>query len=111
MNGAAANDRGRSYDRPVYPSLARTAGRAISEGRGHPYRGERRAYDYDAPPPHRYAPPARAAAATCPASRSAGAGSRRYRLRPPPRGYTWVRMPTATRWSAEDGRVFDVVPY
>lgn len=35
----------------------------------------------------------------------------RYRLRPPPRGYAWVRVNGGYALvSVEDGRIFDVVP-
>jgi Ni/Co efflux regulator RcnB len=36
----------------------------------------------------------------------------RYRLRPPPRGYDWVRTPAGMALvSRSTGQVFDVVPY
>jgi Ni/Co efflux regulator RcnB len=36
----------------------------------------------------------------------------RYRLRPPPRGYAWVRIGRDLALvSMDDGRIFDVAPY
>jgi len=121
------DDRGRGYDRPVYPSRggpppSYREGRGAPpptyrEGRGEPYRGEpyrgdRRSYEYEAgPPPPYYAPNARRGGYMPPQSAAPVPDPGRYRLRPPPRGFTWVRTANGYAMVSEDGRVFDVVPY
>ena len=97
LRAAAASDRGRGYERPVYPAAAARR-QAIAEPR-RPYRGDRRAYEYDAPPPP-YAPqraPRRlyAAAGRRPRSRTTAAiGCGRRPGASPGSG-----PPTATPWS------------
>ena len=104
------DDRGRSYERPVYPGRGGPP-QGYSEGRGEPYRGDRRAYEYDAPPPQRYAPSARRGGYMPPQAGAPVQDPGRYRLRPPPRGFTWVRTANGYAMVGQDGRVFDVVPY
>ena len=73
---------------------------------------ERRRYE-EGPRPRGFAPP--------PAARRGGYlpdnyrggvvnDYRRYRLRPPPMGYNWVRVGDGFALVSEDGRIFDVVP-
>ena len=104
------DDRGRSYERPVYPNRGGPP-QSYREDRGDPYRGDRRAYEYDAPPPQRYAPSARRGGYMPPQAAAPVPDYGRYRLRPPPRGFTWVRTANGYAMVGQDGRVFDVVPY
>ena len=72
--------------------------------------GRRRYEDGPYPPPD--ARPARRAA-YLPDSYRGGVVDdyQRFRLRPPPRGYTWVRVNGGFALvSLADGRVFDVIP-
>ena len=103
-------DRGRSYDRGVDPGRGGPPP-SYREGRGEPYRGERRGYEYDAPPPRYYAPSARRGGYMPPQAAAPVPDYGRYRLRPPPRGFTWVRTANGYAMVSQDGRVFDVVPY
>ena len=105
------DDRGRSYERPVYPSRGGPP-QNYRENRGEPYRGDRRGYEYDGPPPQSYAPPsARRGGYMPPQAAPPVQDPGRYRLRPPPRGFTWVRTANGYAMVGQDGRVFDVVPY
>ncbi|MGH6965615.1 MAG: RcnB family protein, partial [Phenylobacterium sp.] len=102
---------GRSYERPVYPSRGGPP-QGYREGRGEPYRGDRRGYEYDAaPPPQYYAPSARRGGYMPPQAAAPVPDPGRYRLRPAPRGFTWVRTANGYAMVGQDGRVFDVVPY
>jgi Ni/Co efflux regulator RcnB len=102
---------GRSYERPVYQGRGGPPA-GYREGRGEPYRGERRGYDDDAGPSRSYAPPrARRGGYMPPQAAPPVQNPGRYRLRPPPRGYSWVRTANGYAMVGEDGRVFDVVPY
>jgi Ni/Co efflux regulator RcnB len=102
-------ERGRSYERPVYPGRGGPPP-SYREGRGEPYRGDRRAYEDDAPRPS-YAPSARRGGYMPPQAAAPVRDPGRYRLRPPPRGFTWVRTANGYAMVGQDGRVFDVVPY
>jgi Ni/Co efflux regulator RcnB len=75
-------------------------------------RGDRRARrSYDAPPPQ-YAPSPRRGGYMSPEAGGRLPDYGRYRLRPPPRGFVWVRTGNGFAMvSTETGRVFDVVPY
>lgn len=95
----------RGPDRRVYedPSPYR--------GRGDPERGDRRAYEYDAPAPY-YAPSPRRGGFMPPPTGGAIQDYGRYRLRPPPRGFIWLRTNRGYAMvEQESGRVFDIVPY
>jgi Ni/Co efflux regulator RcnB len=104
------DDRARGYERPVYPSRGGPPP-GYREDRGEPYRGDRRVYEYDAPPTQRYAPSARRGGYMPPQAAPPVQDPSRYRLRPPPRGFTWVRTANGYAMVGQDGRVFDVVPY
>lgn len=104
------DERGRGYDRPVYPGRGGPP-QGYREGRGEPYRGDRRAYEYEPPPPQYYAPSARRGGYMPPQAAAPVPDYGRYRLRPPPRGFTWVRTANGYAMVGQDGRVFDVVPY
>ena len=104
------DERGRSYDRPVYPSRGGPPP-SYREDRGEPYRGDRRSYEYDSgPPQQRYAPSARRGGYMPPQAAPPVQDPGRYRQRPPPRGFTWVRTANGYAMVGQDGRVFDVVP-
>jgi Ni/Co efflux regulator RcnB len=104
-------DRGRSYERPVYPNRGGPPP-SYRENRGEPYRGDRRGYEYDAPPQQYYPPPsARRGGYMPPQAAPQVQDPGRYRLRPAPRGFTWVRTANGYAMVGQDGRVFDVVPY
>ncbi|MDB5425751.1 MAG: hypothetical protein JWQ29_3167 [Phenylobacterium sp.] len=78
------------------------------EGRGG-YRADRRAYESDGPAP--YIPSPRRGGYMPPQAGGAMPDYGRYRLRPPPRGFVWVRTGNGFAMvSQETGRVFDVVP-
>jgi len=80
------------------------------DGRGEPDRSDRRSYESYGPAP--YAPSARRGGYMPPRAGGAIPDYGRYRLRPPPRGYVWVRTGNGYAMVSEDtGRVFDVVPY
>ena len=80
------------------------------EDRGGPDRGGRRAYE-DEPPPQ-YIPSPRRGGYMPPQAGGPLPDYGRYRLRPPPRGFVWVRTGNGFAMvSVETGRVFDVVPY
>jgi Ni/Co efflux regulator RcnB len=99
-----ADDRGVYRDRAAPPPGWR-------EDRGGPDRGDRRVYESEAPPPY-YAPRARRGGYMPPQAGSAVPDYGRYRLRPPPRGFVWVRTGNGYAMVSQDtGRVFDVVPY
>jgi Ni/Co efflux regulator RcnB len=81
------------------------------EDRGGSDRGDRRAYESEGPPPS-YAPRARRGGYMPPQAGGAIPDYGRYRLRPPPRGFVWVRTGNGYAMVSQDtGRVFDVVPY
>jgi len=78
------------------------------DGRGGPERYDRRAYDE---PPPQYAPSPHRGGYMPPQAGGAMPDYGRYRLRPPPRGFVWVRTGNGFAMvSTETGRVFDVVP-
>jgi len=78
------------------------------EDRGGPDRG-RRAYEYEPPP--QYVPSPRRGGYMPPQAGGPLPDYGRYRLRPPPRGFVWVRTGNGFAMvSTETGQVFDVVP-
>lgn len=115
-----AEARGRDEGRGRYEGRGREEGRGRGddqreEGRG---RWERegppvdpRAYD---PPPRYYEGPSPRRGGYLPPRASGGIilDLGRYRLRPPPRGYAWVRVGSGFALiSTATGQVFDIVPY
>jgi Ni/Co efflux regulator RcnB len=90
-------------------------------GSGDDRRGRREDYDdrrhearprSDAGPPRGFAPPPSARrGGYLPDSYRGGVVNdyRRYRLRPPPAGYSWVRIGNGFALVSEDGRIFDMV--
>lgn len=89
-------------------------GRWEAERRGDP--GEGRRFE-DRPPPYpvpgeRREAPRRGGYMGEPARGAYVDDYQRYRLRPPPRGFAWVRTGNGyALMSLSDGRVFDVIPY
>jgi Ni/Co efflux regulator RcnB len=78
------------------------------EGRGDYERGDRRGYE---PEDRGYAPSPRRGGYMPPQAGGAIPDYGRYRLRPPPRGFVWVRTGNGYAMvSQETGRVYDVVP-
>jgi Ni/Co efflux regulator RcnB len=74
-------------------------------------RGEQRYEPRAAPPDERYAPPPRRGGYLGPQGGAPIEDPGRYRLRPAPRGYLWVRVPGGMAIvSQATGQVFDVVP-
>ncbi|WP_372785351.1 RcnB family protein [Phenylobacterium sp.] len=64
-----------------------------------------------APPPSAYAPAPRRGGYLAPqAGGDVVQDYNRFRLRPPPRGYEWRRVPGGTALVSRSGQVFDVVP-
>ncbi len=126
----AQDNRGRDRAERGRPDRAQDRGQRREESRGrNEGRGDGRAYerrDYG-PPPEAYAPPPRAygppayAGPRRPAIRPGGflpPGLRaaplndfaRFRLRPPPVGYTWVRVGNDFLLvSVIDGQIFDII--
>jgi Ni/Co efflux regulator RcnB len=103
------DERARAPDRGVYPGRGGPP-QGWREGRGEPERGERRAYEAGAPAPYPV-PNARRGGYMPPQAGAPVHDYGRYRLRPPPRGFTWVRTGNGYAMVSQDGRVFDVVPY
>jgi len=80
------------------------------------YGDDRRRYEerprYEGGPPRGFAPPPSARrGGYLPDSYRGGVVNdyRRYRLRPPPAGYNWVRVGAGFALVSEDGRIFDMV--
>ena len=80
------------------------------------YGDDRRRYEerprYEGGPPRGFAPPPSARrGGYLPDSYRGGVVTdyRRYRLRPPPAGYNWVRVGAGFALVSEDGRIFDMV--
>jgi len=111
---------GRAIEERGYGERNRWEDRGPPPGRVEPYRGDAyRRYDerppaYAAPPAYgRYAPaPTRPGGYLPDSYRGAAVQDYpRYRLRPPPHGYAWVRTGNGFALVSEaDGRVFDIVP-
>ncbi|MCR5875459.1 RcnB family protein [Phenylobacterium sp. J426] len=104
----------RGYERRGGDDGPRYERRGPPEGRGYERRGyERRGYDRrddDRPPPGAYSGP-RPGGWLPPEYRGPPvADYPRYRLRPPPAGYTWRRAGDAFVLTDREGRIFDVIP-
>ncbi len=113
--GSDRGDRGGYERRGDEPGLAR--GRGGPNGRddrggsdrGAYERGERRGYEADDRP--QYAPSPRRGGYMPPEAGGPLPDYGRYRLRPPPRGFVWVRTGNGFAMVSEQtGQVFDVVP-
>ena len=88
----------------------RARGQERGDRRSEPDRGDRRAYESYGPAPYAASP--RRGGYMPPQAGGAIPDYGRYRLRPPPRGYVWVRTGNGYAMvSEESGRVYDVVPY
>ena len=101
-DGERGRDRGGDHD-------DRGGERGRDGERGGSDRGERRGDDADERP--HYAPSPRRGGYLPPQAGGAMPDYGRYRLRPPPRGFVWVRTGNGFAMvSRETGQVFDVVP-
>jgi Ni/Co efflux regulator RcnB len=97
------DERRGGYDGPI-----RGGATGWREDRGGPDRRARRSYDEA---PAQYAPSPRRGGYMSPEAGGRLPDYGRYRLRPPPRGFVWVRTGNGFAMvSTETGRVFDVVP-
>jgi Ni/Co efflux regulator RcnB len=102
----------RGADRRVYEEPGPYRGRGDPDrGDRRVYEGDRRAYESEGPAPY-YAPSPRRGGYMPPPAGGAIQDYGRYRLRPPPRGFVWLRTNRGYAMVEEEtGRVFDIVPY
>ncbi|WP_374468249.1 RcnB family protein [Phenylobacterium sp.] len=113
---AQRGDRGRGgYDAPGRRWGADDRGPGPGRGRGPERRYERDdGRNYYGPPPGAYAPPRayglRRGGYLPPEARgSAIEDYGRHRLRPPPRGFRWMRVDGAYALVGPDGQIFDMI--